>query len=195
VAFVRTIRDNAVRLEALAADLLTLADLERPGAAVRAEAFDLRELAESQIANFREAARAAGLAVEVEAGAPVPVEADRPRLEQVLANLLDNAIKYTEQGRVLVRLGERDAQAWCEIEDSGPGVPSEDQPRIFERFYRVDKARSRGKGGTGLGLSIVKNIVALHQGEVSVRNAPEHGTVFRFEIPARAANGGPSRLG
>jgi two-component system phosphate regulon sensor histidine kinase PhoR len=73
--------------------------------------------------------------------------------------------------------------AWCEVEDTGSGIPHEDQPRIFERFYRVDKARSREKGGTGLGLSIVKHIVALHGGRITVRSEPGKGSTFRFEIP------------
>jgi two-component system phosphate regulon sensor histidine kinase PhoR len=184
IGFVETIRNNAVRLEALAADLLTLAELERPGEAVRGESFDLRALVETQAVVFRSRAHEAALSLDVEPGPALPVEADRPRIEQVLANLIDNALKYTEHGGVRLRLGQDAGRAWCEIEDSGPGVPEEDQPRIFERFYRVDKARSRAKGGTGLGLSIVKNIVSLHHGEVSVRSASPHGSVFRFEIPA-----------
>jgi two-component system phosphate regulon sensor histidine kinase PhoR len=122
----------------------------------------------------------------VEPHPPVPVTADRSRLEQVLANLLDNAIKYTERGRVTVRVGMEDAVAWCEVEDTGAGIPTAEQPRIFERFYRVDKARSRAKGGTGLGLSIVKHIVMLHEGEISVRSEPGSGSTFRFEIPRDA---------
>ncbi len=191
VGFVETIRNNAVRLEALAGDLLTLADLDRPGATLRGEAFDLRILVEAQAAAFRGAARQVGLALEVEPGEPVPVEADRPRMEQVVANLLDNAIKYTEQGGVRVRLGTDAGRAWCEVEDTGPGVPEEDRPRVFERFYRVDKARSRAKGGTGLGLSIVRNIILLHGGEVSLRPAPLQGSIFRFEIPG--GTGAPGR--
>jgi len=115
------------------------------------------------------------------------VSADRRMMEQVIANLLDNAIKYTERGGVTVTLGGSGDRAFGEVEDTGPGIPEADQPRIFERFYRVDKARSREKGGTGLGLSIVKHIVTLHGGEVSVRSRPAGGSVFRFEIPA----GGP----
>ena len=113
----------------------------------------------------------------------MPVVADRARIEQVLANLLDNAMKYTDRGRVIVRTGVRDGMSWCEVEDTGAGIPEEHQPRVFERFYRVDKARSREQGGTGLGLSIVKHIVELHDGTVSLRSAPGQGSTFRFEIP------------
>jgi two-component system phosphate regulon sensor histidine kinase PhoR len=104
----------------------------------------------------------------------------------VVANLVDNALKYTERGGVTLRVGTGDRGAWCEVADTGPGIPLEDQPRIFERFYRVDKARSREKGGTGLGLSIVRHILALHGGQVSVRSRPNQGTVFRIELPPTA---------
>jgi two-component system phosphate regulon sensor histidine kinase PhoR len=186
--FVRIIRDQAERLEALVEDLLVLAELERPASRPRTERFDLRELAERQVAMFRQRAERAGLALALEPGGPEAICADRARLEQVLANLLDNAIKYTDHGHVRVVLGGDAARAWCEVEDTGAGVPPEDLPRIFERFYRVDKARSRDKGGTGLGLSIVKHIATLHGGEVSVRSVAGEGSVFRFEIPRHAAD-------
>jgi len=187
VQFVRVIRDQAVRLEALARDLLSLAELERPGARPRFEEVDLREMAERQIGVFRPRAEKAGLSLTLTPGPDATVSADRMMLEQVIANLLDNAVKYTERGGVTVELGVAAGRAFCAVEDTGPGIPEEDQPRIFERFYRVDKARSREKGGTGLGLSIVKHIVTLHGGEVSVRGRTGGGSVLRFEIPA----GGP----
>ncbi len=181
--FVRVMRDQAVRLEALVEDLLSLAELERPGTRLRTERFDLRELAAAQLTAFRRRAEQGGLTLALEPGGAQPVVADRARLEQVLANLLDNALKYTEHGEVRVVLGGDEPRAWCEVRDTGCGIPGDDQPRIFERFYRVDKARSRDQGGTGLGLSIVKHIVTLHGGEVSVTSAPGAGSVFRFEIP------------
>ena len=136
---------------------------------------------ERQIAAFRDRAARSRLSLTLESGPDVPVTADRSRIEQVVANLLDNAIKYTERGGVRVRIGGDLLSAWCEVEDTGSGIPLEDQGRVFERFYRVDKARSREKGGTGLGLSIVKHIVSLHGGEVSLKSVP--GLGFRFEIP------------
>jgi two-component system phosphate regulon sensor histidine kinase PhoR len=186
--FVRIIRDQAARLQALVDDLLALAELERPDARVRAERFDLREAAERQIGAFRDRAQRAGLALALEPGPAAPLSADRARIDLVLANLLDNALKYTERGGVTVRVGGDEAHAWCEIADTGPGIPEADLPRIFERFYRVDKARSREQGGTGLGLSIVKHIVALHHGEVSAANAPGGGCVFRIELPRGASS-------
>src|SRR5262249_38404867 len=147
--------------------------------------FDLRAAAERQAGSFRDRAAQSGLRLDVEPGPQVPIVADRGRVEQVLANLLDNAVKYTERGRVTVALGEGAGHVWCEVRDTGPGIAEEDRERIFERFYRVDKARSREKGGTGLGLSIVKHILALHDGEILLESTPGHGSVFRFELPHR----------
>lgn len=191
--FVRVMRDQAVRLEALLEDVLALAELEQPGARLRVERIDLRALIERQVAGMKPRAQRAGLVLAIEPGAPLIAFADHARLEQVIANLLDNALKYTERGGVTVAAGAAGALAWCEVRDTGPGIPPEDQPRIFERFYRVDKARSRDKGGTGLGLSIVKHIVQLHGGSVSVTSVPGEGSTFRFEIPrgAEAMTGAP----
>jgi two-component system phosphate regulon sensor histidine kinase PhoR len=183
-SFVRIIRDQSARLQTLVDDLLSLADLERPDLRLQREAFDLREAVGRQIAALRARATGAGLTVELEPGPPVPVTADRMRVDQVIANLIDNAIKYTERGGVRVRAGREGSTVWCEVTDSGPGIPVEDLPRIFERFYRVDKARSREKGGTGLGLSIVKHILALHGGRVVVDSVVGGGSTFRFELPA-----------
>jgi two-component system phosphate regulon sensor histidine kinase PhoR len=184
--FVRSMRDGAMRLQALVEDLLALAELERPDAALRREPLDLRALAAEHVDHVRGAAERAGLELVLEPGPPVNLSGDRVRLAQVLANLLDNAVKYTERGSVRVTLGVANGRAWCEVGDTGPGIPARDLPRVFERFYRVDKARSREKGGTGLGLSIVKHALAQHGGEVSVVSRVGVGTTFRFEVPVDA---------
>ena len=184
--FVRIIRDQAVRLGVLVEDLLTLSSLERPGASLKLEAFDLRRLVEAQVETFRPRITQPDLRLELEPGEPVEIAADRARIDQVIANLLENALKYTERGRVTVRLGGDGKRAWCEVEDTGAGIPEEDLTRIFERFYRVDKARSRDKGGTGLGLSIVKHIVSLHGGDISVKSRLGAGSTFRVELPRNA---------
>ena len=181
--FVRVIRDQAMRLEALTRDLLVLADLERSGAQPRREPVDLRELLEQQVSAFRPRADRAGLTLELEPGEAVPIAADRGLIEQAVANLLDNAIKYTSAGGVTVRTGVEAGRAWCEVVDTGVGVPAEHLPRIFERFYRVDEARSRALGGTGLGLSIVKHVMILHGGEVTARSTVGEGSSFRLEFP------------
>jgi two-component system phosphate regulon sensor histidine kinase PhoR len=182
--FVRIMRDGAVRLQALVEDLLALAELERPDAVLKRESLDLRALAAEEMAHVQQAADAAGLALVLEPGPEALVHADRMRLSQAISNLLDNAVKYTERGSVHVTVGRGEDSAWVEVRDTGPGIPAEDLSRVFERFYRVDKARSREKGGTGLGLSIVKHAIALHGGEVSVVSRVGQGTRFRFEIPA-----------
>jgi two-component system phosphate regulon sensor histidine kinase PhoR len=181
--FVRVIRDQAERLQDLVEDLLSLAELERPDARLHREPLDLRELVAGLLPGFEERAHRAGLTLTLAPGGPAQVDADRRRIEQVIANLLDNALKYTERGGVTVSVGGDAAHAWGEIRDTGPGIPHADQARVFERFYRVDKARSRDKGGTGLGLSIVKHILALHDGSITVSSAPGAGSTFRFEIP------------
>jgi two-component system phosphate regulon sensor histidine kinase PhoR len=186
--FVLTIREQAIRLESLVEDLLSLAELERSGAELHLQRYDLRDAVERQVAAFRRMADRAGLVLEVIPGPPVEITADRARIDQVLANLLENAIKYTEEGGVHVSLGKTDSGTWCEVADTGVGIPEEHKPRIFERFYRVDKARSREKGGTGLGLSIVKHAVVLHGGDITFRSTPGKGSAFRFEIP-RISNG------
>ncbi len=190
--FVRIMRDGAVRLQALVEDLLALAELERPDATLRRESFDLRALAAEQLEHVREAATRAGLEVVLEPGPGVLVYADRVRISQALANLVVNAVKYTERGSVRLSVGRDDEMVWCAVRDTGTGIPAEDLPRVFERFYRVDKARSRegaptrfARGtGTGLGLSIVKHVIAMHGGEVSVVSRIGSGTTFRFEIPS-----------
>jgi len=184
--FVRSMRDGAMRLQALVEDLLALAELERPDAALRREPLDLRVLAAEHVDHVRGAAERAGLELVLEPGPRVKLSGDRVRLGQVLANLLDNAVKYTERGSVRVAVGVANGRAWCEVRDTGPGIPARDLPRVFERFYRVDKARSREKGGTGLGLSIVKHALAQHGGEVSVVSRVGVGTTFRFEVPVDA---------
>jgi two-component system phosphate regulon sensor histidine kinase PhoR len=195
--FVRVIRDGAIRLQELVEDLLVLAEMERPDVSLRRERLDLGEVAGRIVAGARDVALRTGLALQLEPGPPVWVDADRVRLEQAMSNLLDNALKYTERGSVTVRVGGTPGvagsggSAWFEVRDTGPGIPEADLPRIFERFYRVDKARSResgpARGGTGLGLSIVKHAVQLHGGEVSVQSRPGAGSTFRFSIPVRPA--------
>ena len=108
---------------------------------------------------------------------------DRFRLEQMLINLLDNAVKYTEKGGIAIRFSTAAGRLLIEIRDSGIGIAAEHLPRIFERFYVVDKARSRQSGGTGLGLAIVKHIVGLHDGEIAVQSTPGKGTVFTIDFP------------
>jgi two-component system phosphate regulon sensor histidine kinase PhoR len=116
---------------------------------------------------------------------PVEAIADRRAVEQVLTNLLDNAAKYTNAGgHIAVRIGAAGGRVSVAVQDDGIGIPEQDLPRIFERFYRVEKARSRDLGGTGLGLSIVKHLVQAMDGEIYVESDPGRGSTFRFLLPA-----------
>ena len=181
--FVRVIRDQAVQLQTLVEDLLSLAEMERPDVTLRREPLDLRALAAESVSLFRDTAGRAGLGLVLLPGPAAEVVGDRVRLAQVVANLVENAIKYTERGQVEVSVGVDGERAWLEVADTGPGIPAEDQPRVFERFYRVDKARSRAQGGTGLGLAIVKHAVALHGGSIGLTSVVGQGSRFRVELP------------
>ncbi|MGH7726551.1 MAG: ATP-binding protein [Candidatus Eiseniibacteriota bacterium] len=182
--FVETIRNQAARLKAIVDDLLVLAELDRPDTALALGPVDLKALVRSVTTALEPRARRDGLTLELEAPAhEVIVQGERVRLEQVLFNLVDNALKYTEEGGVRVRLERANGQAAVAVEDTGPGIPNEALQRVFERFYRVDAARSRDVPGTGLGLSIVRHIVDLHGGRVEVANLPEGGARFTVRIP------------
>lgn len=183
--FLLEITENADRMARLVDDLLSLSALESGRQPPKFERTSVSAAVGAVAATMKPLATKKSIALRVEALHDVPdVRADRSQLRQVLVNLLDNAIKYTgEKGTVRVSAAPADSLVSIAIEDNGPGIPPEDQGRIFERFYRVDKARSREQGGTGLGLSIVKHIVELHGGAVSVVSEPGRGATFRFTLP------------
>ncbi len=185
--FLEIIEKHANRLTLLIDDLLLLARLDSGRVELHLQAVPLRAAAQDALDDAALIARARGVSLVNRVPAEVAAEADPDRLRQVLANLIDNAIKY---GRAdgSVTLGGRTAEGGSRVEitvrDDGPGIPAEAKSRIFERFYRVDKARSREQGGTGLGLAIVKNVVTAHGGEVRVESAPGKGTEFFITLPA-----------
>ncbi len=185
--FVEVIQRQARRLEALVADLLELARIEagRAGATERQESFSVGALAESLVATVGPQAGEKGVELAVELEEPaLALTLPRRDLEQAVLNLLDNAIKYTDSGgRVRLRLGQDGARLVVEVSDTGVGIPAEHQERVFERFYRVDKDRSRRLGGTGLGLAIVKHLAQSLGGRVTVQSRPGRGSTFRLEIP------------
>jgi two-component system phosphate regulon sensor histidine kinase PhoR len=186
--FVEIIRTNAVRLANIAQDLLTLSELES-GQEAAPESISVRAVVDGAITTVASEAKMRGVELvrgEVE---DLYVNGNRLRLEQALLNLLANAIKFNREGgevRVSATLNEA-GRAAISVADTGTGIPSEDVPRIFERFYRVDKARSRQVGGTGLGLSIVKHIVERMNGSVSVESQLGKGSTFTLSLPAYAA--------
>ncbi len=185
--FVETIRDQAARLQAITEDLLVLAELERPDAALALGPVDLGQVSRAVTAALLPRARKSGLVLECATPErPVMVLGERGRIEQMLFNLVDNALKYTEAGGVTVRVATDGAAVSLDVEDTGPGVPEDARSRIFERFYRVDAARSRDIPGTGLGLSIVRHIAELHHGTVEFANRPGGGARFTVRLPRLA---------
>ena len=185
--FVEIIKSHALRLSDLTMDLLTLATLESESFQLKPEKIDLPALVHEVLESFRPVAliKRHELEAVIEAGLP-PVKADRDRIRQVLINLLDNAAKFThEEGKISleVRLNTERTGVELHVKDRGIGIPPSDLPRIFERFYRVDKARSREQGGTGLGLAIVKHIVEAHRGLVSVESTMGQGSDFCVTLP------------
>lgn len=186
--FLAKVRGQCDRLGALVGDLLTLSRLEATDAGMEREAVDLRSVVRTSCDGLLEPARAKRITVEyLLPDRPVVVAGDREFLRQAVDNLVDNAIKYTpEGGRVTARVRTEGETAEISVRDTGIGIDPVDRPRIFERFYRVDKARSRELGGTGLGLSIVKHIVLAHGGSVRVESTPGSGSTFVARLPLEA---------
>jgi len=183
--FVEIIRANAVRLSNIAADLLILSELESGSEGQEPDVISVRGVLDSAVATVDSEARARDVNVIRESVEDVFVTGSRLRLEQAILNLLANAIKFNRSGgEVRVSAREVDGRISIQIADTGVGIPSEDLPRIFERFYRVDKARSRQVGGTGLGLSIVKHVVERMNGQVTVESRLGRGSTFTLFLPA-----------
>jgi two-component system phosphate regulon sensor histidine kinase PhoR len=182
--FLEIIRKNAARMSRLTEDLLTLARVESGEQSFRFEAVTAASLVTEAEESLREIARSRGMDLRVAESSEEMVQADRDTIHQVFANLIDNAIKYAPGGSE-VQLGARVRGGVVEffVRDFGPGIPSEHLPRLFERFYRVDKARSRESGGTGLGLAIVKHIVRKHGGTVAAMSVVNEGSEFTFSLP------------
>lgn len=182
--FLKTIQKHATRLEILIADLLSISEMESAQPRLKLIAVSLRETAESVIEELAHQAKGKSLELVLEMPPLLPaVKADAERLHQVFFNLIENAVKYTPQsGRVAVTARENGPDVICCVSDNGPGISAEDLSRIFERFYRVEKARSRDLGGTGLGLSIVKHIVQAHGGRVWAESEPGKGSSFFFTL-------------
>jgi two-component system phosphate regulon sensor histidine kinase PhoR len=184
--FVRTIEEHADRLSKLVDDLLDLTAIESGHRAPRFETVDVPALCGEVARELAPQADARRVTVETRSSGGVPpARADRDQLRQILVNLADNAIKYNEEGgRVELSVEPWEGGLRVTVRDTGPGIPDGDLPRVFERFYRVDKARAREAGGTGLGLSIVKHLVEAHGGKVSVESRQPGGSSFRFTLRA-----------
>ncbi|MFM9873140.1 MAG: sensor histidine kinase [Fimbriimonadaceae bacterium] len=169
------------RLTRITDDLLTLSIAES-GTVQRADC-DLSEIVGSVCHQLEKKAKEKGMSLKVSRPKLMPFEGNETQLTQIVFNLVDNAINYSVEGVVRVSLGEESGRAVFVVADGGIGISSEHLPRIFERFYRVDKGRSRASGGTGLGLAIVKHLIELHGGDVSVESALNRGTTFTVRLP------------
>lgn len=183
--FLRIIQEQANRLDALSNDLLDLASLEDKGITLNREKVNLKELADNVLVVFEGELKKKEIEVRNELAENLLVGADKNKIEQVFTNLIDNAVKFNRQ-KGSIRIYAQDVSGdkiKVTINDSGCGIPAQDIPRVFERFYRVDKARSRALGGSGLGLSIVKHIIELHSGTVGLESAEGLGSEFSFTLP------------
>lgn len=186
--FLEVIRKNAARMSRLTEDLLTLARVESGEQKLEIHPVAVKELLLEAYNSFRGIARSRDIELKVEGAPNVDVNADRYAIQQVFSNLIDNAIKYAPSGsKILLGAKEVEHEVEFYVRDFGPGIPYEHLPRLFERFYRVDAARSREAGGTGLGLAIVKHVVRNHGGTVRVESELNHGSVFLFTIPMALA--------
>ena len=186
VEFMQDMNHEIDRLTGIITDLLTLTQMDSQSTALTEEEVDLSGLTEETLHILRAAAARAGQQISDRIEPDVTLTGDRSKLGQIIYNLIDNAIKYTpEGGEIRVTLASEGRNAVLTVTDNGIGIPEDDQAHIFDRFYRVDKARSRATGGTGLGLSIVRQMVQLHGGEITVASAPEKGSVFTVTLPTR----------
>jgi two-component system, OmpR family, phosphate regulon sensor histidine kinase PhoR len=183
--YLEIIGRNTDRMIGIVQDLMTLAEMEDRSARLETSDVDVKALAGSVLALFAAKAEVKGVRLELksEPGLP-PARGDAFRLEQMLVNIVDNALKATDKGSVTISLSVQGNDLIIEVRDTGMGIPEEHLPHIFERFYVVDKSRSRKLGGTGLGLSIVKHVVKAHGGRIGVSSRLGEGSTFTVALPA-----------
>jgi len=187
--FLGSIRANTLRLQHLVDDLLDLSRLESGGWVAKREIVDVRPLVEGLLEGFSHRAQDRRLELTLEGD--IRVQADEQGLTQVIHNLIDNAIQYTQEGgSISVHLREVEGLGQVEVRDTGPGIPTSALPRVFERFFRVDPARSRAEGGTGLGLAIVRHLVEAMGGTVWAESELGQGTRMFFTLPLIRGEGG-----
>jgi two-component system phosphate regulon sensor histidine kinase PhoR len=177
------------RLEAIVEDLLSLSRIEFETTSGQVQRDDARigEVLRRVVHRFAEAAAARSITLNIECSDDLSAPINTSLIEQAIVNLVDNAIKYGGEGTCVSLTARQEGdQVVIAVDDQGPGIEKKHLPRIFERFYRVDTARSRALGGTGLGLSIVKHIALAHQGNVTVESTVGRGTTFSLRLPQSA---------
>ena len=182
-AFAGKIHAEAGRMISLIGDIIQLSELDEPNASMETESIAMKDLAQDTVELLAFPAQRRGVTLVVE-GEDITVQGSRNLLEELIYNLCDNAIRYnTPNGLVTVRTGMEKNSVWIEVQDTGIGISPEHQGRIFERFYRVDKSRSRETGGTGLGLAIVKHIAEQHKAQIELESEECVGTTIRVLFP------------
>ncbi|MEL7021485.1 MAG: ATP-binding protein, partial [Bacteroidota bacterium] len=185
VAFLNKAAKNIDRLQTIVEDLEAISRLESGGVIIEPTELDIRKLTAEVFEDLEFKAAAKNVALDFKEGASYgyKVVADRESIRQVLTNLINNSIKYGEEnGRTKVGFYDMDKYILIEVADNGIGIPAEHLPHVFDRFYRVDKSRSRAQGGSGLGLSIVKHIIEAHKQTINVRSTPQMGSTFGFTL-------------
>lgn len=181
IELVDMMRNACSQMQLLVADLLDVARIEKGGFNVDRTSVDIAGVMEEMRMMFESAAVAKGIHLDIEVRRDIPpLHADRNRLVQILANLLSNAIRFTDRGMVRLTVNYEDDRTRFSVADSGPGIPAEELPHLFDRFWQ---ARSSHRGGAGLGLAIVKGFVEAHEGVVEVQSKVGNGSLFSFTIP------------
>ncbi|MEW9500649.1 two-component system histidine kinase PnpS [Jeotgalibacillus marinus] len=188
-SFLSIILKESDRLQALIQDLLELSKVEQQGFKLNISTMDLRVLLQEVKTMMEQKASQKGMTISLLGSDQSFIEGDQDRLKQVFINLVSNAMTYSQpNGEIRVLLQDEEDRVLIRVEDDGIGMDEQEIPRIFERFYRVDKARSRNSGGTGLGLAIVKHIIEVHAGEITVESTPDEGTAFDISLPKNIKN-------
>ncbi|MBR7173563.1 MAG: HAMP domain-containing protein, partial [Clostridia bacterium] len=188
--FMQDMNHEIDRLTGIITDLLTLTKMDNRQDALKTEDVDMTALTEEILRLLRPVAERRRQTLESRVTPGIIMTGDRTKLNQILYNLIDNAMKYTQDGgTVRVTLDEAGENLIWRVKDNGIGIPKADQEHIFDRFYRVDKARSRETGGTGLGLSIVRQLVKMHGGNISVASEPGQGSCFTVTLPRNGKGG------
>ena len=187
--FLNVILNESDRMTKIVQDLLTLSRFDAGSFEFSFDYFSFETSVRDVYNAVRMEAQAHGhvFIIELEPGIP-RIRGDKARVEQVLMNMVSNAIKYTKDGgRITIKAGVRGGEVWCSVKDNGIGIPKEDTQKVFDRFYRVDKARSRESGGTGLGLSIAQEIVVRHGGRIDLKSRMGHGTTITVWLPVEGS--------
>jgi len=182
--YLNTAKRNTERLISIVKDLLLISEIESDEFKIKKQDVNIKDLLLRVIKIFKPSVEQKKLKLEIDLEKNMPeIKGDPFKLEQVFINLIDNAVKYTEEGTIRIQAKKTNSNIEISVKDTGIGIPEQDLPRIFERFYVVDKSRSKTVGGTGLGLSIVKHIIHLHKGTIKVESKPGQGTAFCISLP------------